>query len=180
MWLQMKKPVALAVGVFFASTALVHAATTESSNISFSGKLDAAPCQVTASPTIDLGTVIDSRIGVLSTSTKSPTSAVQWVVSFTGCPLDQQIQSIIKGTASSNIGELANQSTNNPAKGVGVAFWQQGQSLMNPNQTPYSTIKAEDGTATMVFTVAMMRENSDTAPVAGNVSTSGQLQITYL
>ncbi len=181
MWLRMKKPVALAVGVFFASSALVHAATTESTNISFSGKLDAAPCQVTASPTIDLGTVVDSRIGALSTSTKSPTSAVQWVVTFTGCPLNQQIQSVIKGTTSSgNIGELANQSTSNPAQGVGVAFWQQGQTLMNPNQTPYSTIKAEDGTATMVFTVAMMRENSGTAPVAGNVSTSGQLQITYL
>ncbi|WP_426763083.1 fimbrial protein [Hafnia paralvei] len=177
----MKKPIALAVGVFFASTALVHAATTDSTDISFSGKLNAAPCKVDASPTIDLGSVIDSRIVALNSGSKSPSSAVSWLVSFTGCPEGQQIQAVVKGTAdSANAGELANQSTDNPAQGVGIAFWQQGVTLLNPNETPYSTIQAEQGQAAMVFSVAMVRASQGTAPVPGNVSTSGQLQITYL
>ncbi|MCE9909906.1 fimbrial protein [Hafnia paralvei] len=181
MWLRMKKPVALAVGVFLASTALAHAASTENYDISFSGQLDASPCHVDAPATIDLGEVMDSRIGAVSTSSKSPSSAVSWSVNFTDCPLDQQIQAVINGTAyQGNPVELVNQSTDNPAEGVGIAFWQRGQNILTPNKTPYTTIKAEDGTAMMLFTVGMVREDSSQAPKAGNVSTSGQLLITYL
>ncbi|WP_237932215.1 fimbrial protein [Buttiauxella sp. S19-1] len=169
MWLRMKKPIALAVGMFFASTAMVHAATSETYDISFTGTLNAVPCTENSPDTIPLGNVVDSRIA----ATRS--------VSFSQCQLHKGISAVIIGEASQDqLGALANQSTDNPALNVGIGFWKQNTSVMEPNDTSFEGVTtASDGSAMMLFTVGTVKENASLAVTAGNVSASGQLRITY-